>query len=134
PFWTNKGLLGFTATDSVNNTQIYLWDGKVATDISQNPTTSNGAPTWSADGRWAFATFDSQHQVVYVRDAQNKPLLTVEGQSPAWSPGGYLTFCDLTSTGWKLLIWDGSRVTKVAQGVNIVTEWQGGSWSVCSSG
>ena len=135
PVWTNNGHLTFTSAGfQASDTQIYLWDGKATTDISQNATMNNGGQTWSADGRWAFSTFFSSNQLVYVRDARNNPLLTIEGQYPAWSPSRYLTFCKLTYPDWTLSIWDGLRVTKIAQGVEILAQWQSGSRNVCSSG
>ena len=137
PEWTNKGLLTFgkqTAQDT--HAQIYLWDGKTATNISQNPTMHNGGQTWSTDGRWAFATYYSPAQLVYVRDADNKTILTVEGQYPAWSSTGYLTFCTFNSSDaeWMLSIWDGKQVSRIAQAGEIFAQWQNGARNVCSSG
>ncbi len=133
PTWTNDGLLAFVSTIPPDtHAQIYVWDGHTATNISQNPTLHNGNPRWSGDGRWAFVTFFSREQLVYVRDADNRTLLTVEGQyGPAWSPSGYLLFC---RPGWILYMWDGREIIEVAQGRDIWAQWNGGSSILCSSG
>jgi WD40 repeat protein len=136
PVWTTTGLLSFEATGPQDShAQIYVWDGQTATNISQNPTLHNGCQTWSEDGRWAFATFFSPLQLIYVRDANNRPLLTVEGQyTPAWSPEGYLAFCTFHWPDWSLSVWDGRHVTEIAQGREIRAQWPNGAGVACSSG
>ncbi|MEP7289408.1 MAG: hypothetical protein ABI947_26970 [Chloroflexota bacterium] len=136
PKWTSEGLLTFSTYIPQDTTsQIYRWDGQTATNISQTSTEGNGLQTWSADGRWAFATFYSpKGDMVYVRDANNRTLLAVKGTYPAWSSTGYLTFCTLSRSGWVLSIWDGQQVKAIAQGGEIWAQWGSGSRSICYSG
>jgi hypothetical protein len=135
PAWTNKGLLAFDAYESQDeHAQIYLWGGFAATNISQNPSMHNGFPTWNADGHWAFQTFFSPAQLVYVRDTENRTILTIDGGSPAWSSSGYLAFCTFNRPEWALSMWDGKQTKLIAQGGEIWAQWQSGSRSTCSSG
>jgi Tol biopolymer transport system component len=135
PIWTNNGQLAFkTQSSQDTHVQIYLWDGSKATNISQNPSFHNGNPRWNKDGLWAFATFYSPQQLIYVRNTKNEPLLTISGQSPIWNSIGYLTFCSRTDTGWALSIWDKQQTIIIDQGGEIGARWQSGSWLGCSSG
>jgi hypothetical protein len=135
PGWTADGRLTFpsqTATDT--HSQIYVWDGQTATDISQNPTLHNGGAQWSSDGRWAFVTLFSPQQLLYVRDSDNRPLLTVEAYQPAWSSNGYLIFCVPNRSGWGLSAWNGSEIISIAPADVINAHWGNGSGADCSSG
>jgi hypothetical protein len=121
------------ARDQDSHIQIYLWDGNSVTNISQNPNANNGDATWSSDGKWAFATFFTvEQQLLYVRDANNQTILTVDGgfqpgaKAPAWSSGGYLSFCSVDRNGKILNVWDGLHIRKIAQGREIFAQW---SWS-----
>jgi hypothetical protein len=117
-----------------NYVQIYVWDGTTATNMSQNPTMHNGSATWSTDGRWAFSTFFSPQQLIYIRDSNNHTIFTVNGSQPTWSSDGNLAFCNRSSGGWTLIVWDGKNVTKVAEGREIRGEWFSGTGLACSSG
>ena len=134
--WTPTGLLTFISQGPDDtHAQIYLWDGQTATNISQNPDLHNGLPVWSADGRWAFATFFSSEQLLYVRDQDNNTLLETEGQYPAWSSDGLLAYCARAERGWQLNLWDGERITQVAEAQTIQAQWQqSGTTVTCSSG
>lgn len=135
PRWTPDGLLTFTSQIAADtNAQIYVWDGQMATNISQNPTLNNGPPVWSDDKRWAFTTYFSPQQLVYVRDADNNRLLTTEGQSPALSPSGNLIFCVRTARGWAISVWDGQEIIKITEGNDISAKWSNGKSVSCSSG
>jgi Tol biopolymer transport system component len=136
PGWTPDGLLTFTSqTAADTNTQIYVWDGQKATNISQNPTLHNGGPVWSDDGRWAFVTFFSSQQLLYVRDANNNPLITTGGEyKPAWSPIGNLAFCVRNEFGWTISVWDGQTIIEITQGNDISARWSNGNSVSCSSG
>ncbi|MDX2141665.1 MAG: hypothetical protein SF123_26495 [Chloroflexota bacterium] len=49
---------------------------------------------WSHDGYWAFVTFFSPEQLVFIRDPANNTLYKGEGQcTPAWSLTEELVFC-----------------------------------------
>jgi Tol biopolymer transport system component len=136
PGWTPDGLLTFTSqTAADTHAQIYVWDGETATNISQNPTLHNGHPVWSDDGRWAFTTYFSSQQQLYVRDADNNQLLMTDGQyNPAWSPIGNLAFCVRNEVGWTISVWDGIEVIEITQGYNISADWSNGNSIFCSSG
>jgi hypothetical protein len=136
PRWTRDGRLVFISQGSKDShAQIYAWDGETVTDISQNPTLHNGSPVWSEDGRWAWTTFFSSRQLLYVRDADNRTLLVTEGEStPAWSLEGQLMFCKRGTVGWILSVWDGQQIAEIAQGREIRAQWPGGAGVACSSG
>jgi Tol biopolymer transport system component len=135
PVWTHDGMLAILADSPDEGTQIYEWNGQIGgvTNISQTPvdSTPDGEQTWSMDGRWAFATPLSAQSNVYVRDAHNRPLLTVAGNNPAWSSRGYLTFLTEDTSGITLSIWDGEHVTEVAHGAELVAQWQNGPYNGC---
>jgi Tol biopolymer transport system component len=133
PGWTPDRRLTFTSqTAADTNVQIYVWDGQTATNVSQNPTLHNGSPNWSNDERWAFVTYFSSQQLLYVRDAENRPLLMTEGQySPAWSPSSLLMFC---KHRWILSVWDSRIIIKITQGSEIYAKWSNGDGVACSSG
>jgi hypothetical protein len=133
--WLHDGHLAFAGTSAQDTTaQIYVWDGQTATNISQNPTLHHSGISQSNDGRWAYVNFFSSQQFVYVRDAYNQPLFTVVGESAAWSPSGYLSFCARDSSDWALFIWDGQQINQIYHGNVIGIQWQGGTTTACSSG
>lgn len=136
PQWTPDGRVMFTGSSPEDqHVQAYLWDGEMALNLSQNPLAHNNAGSWSRDGRWAFTTFWSPEQMMYVRDTENHTLLAAKGQySPAWSMGGYLMFCRYDRPEWILTIWNGKEITEIARGDEIYAQWQGGTGVVCSSG
>jgi WD40 repeat protein len=135
PAWTNTGLLSFGATPPQEHySQIFVWDGQTATNISDNPGLHNGSQRWHDNGDWAFATFFSSQQLMYVRDKENQPLLTVEGYSSVWNSDGYLIFCHYGQMGWILSLWDRQRVIEIVRGYEIRAQWQSGSRMICSSG
>ncbi len=135
PTWTTNGELAFStqmAEDS--HSQIYVWDGHTATNISQNSGENNGSATWSSDGYWSFSAFSSLRQSVYIRDANNRTVLTVEGLWPTWSSSGYLMFCTWKESRWVLSVWDSKRVSQIAQAsAGIYAHSNSGSRIVCSS-
>jgi Tol biopolymer transport system component len=135
PGWTPDGHLTFASqTAADTHTQIYVWDGQTATNISQNPTLHNGSAQWSNDGRWAFMTLFSPQQLLYVRDSDNRALLTVEAYQPAWSSNGYLLFCVPNRSGWGLSAWNGSEIISIAPAYVINAHWGNSSGADCSSG
>lgn len=135
PTWTNNNQLAIMTTASQDSyTQIYVWDGETATNISQNPDLRNGRPRWTADGRWAFATFFPSPQLLYVRDTENNIIFETEGQSPAWSSDGNLMFCTYVgSDKWTLNLWDGQQTVEILSEYNIMAQWQSGERIFCSS-
>jgi hypothetical protein len=135
PQWVQNGLVAFVGQSQLDHhVQIYVWDGTHSTNISQNPPMHNGSATWSNNGRWAFSTFFSPQQLIYVRDINNHTILTVDGSSPTWSSDGDLAFCTRTSGGWTLSVWDGKTLRKVVEGREITAKWLSGEGLGCSSG
>lgn len=92
PTWTNSGSIAFSGSDDSDlYAQIYEWDGETARNISKNPSSHNGGQTWRDDGYWAFVTFFSGEQKLYIRDHANQTILETKGQyQPAWSQKGVL--------------------------------------------
>src|SRR5687768_9990692 len=132
PVWNNEGLLSFLAlSHQGTSAQIYVWDGQIATKLSQEDLSESGTPHWSGDGRLAFIPLFDPRPLLYVYDADKRPLLSVEARSsPAWSSGGYLMFC---TPGLELAIWDGNLIVKIASG-EIRASWGNGNGVICSSG
>lgn len=138
PAWTPNGLLAFAASSPDNNNpQIYTWDGQAATDVSLNPDVSNGFPVWGRDGRWAYNGLDAVQQFLFVRGADNQPLLMTKGAfyyKPAWSATGSLAFCRWDVQEWVMSVWDGQQVHEVARGPHVQAQWQSGTSVDCFSG
>ncbi|MBZ0300558.1 MAG: hypothetical protein K8J31_12490 [Anaerolineae bacterium] len=135
--WVNDELLAFAAyAPQDTHVQIYVWDRQTLTDMSQNPDSHNGGSGWSQDGYWAFVTFFSNQQRLYVRDAQNSTVFEARGQYiPAWSSEGSLIFCSRNDPSrWNLLRWDHASVSILAEGDEIFAQWRSGQMTVCSNG
>lgn len=137
--WTSDGRLAFVAqSEPDSDFQIYAWDGKTATNISQNPTMNNFSPVWSQDGRWAqMGDNRSLKRFLIVRDADNQPIFTTKSYAyfvPAWSSSGNVMFCTFDNQGWGLSVWDGQEAHEVARGWSIYGRWQSGESVLCSSG
>ena len=135
PIWTNSGTLAFESSAQTPRVQIFEWDGAKATNISQNPDLHNGGQQWRVDGYWAFITYFSPQQLLYVRDEKNQTVLETEGQYvPAWSQNGYLIFCRWDRpNGWELLMWDGAKIIEITQNGIIDAMWRNGENIYCSS-
>lgn len=140
PTWTTNGSIAFgVQLPTDQRSQIYRWDGESLVDISQNPDAHNGGETWNANGYWAFVTYFSPEQLIFIRDPDNNTLLETEGQyTPAWSSGNNLAFCRMerseSNLDWILSIWNEVTLTEIARGDEIYAQWQSGQQTVCSSG
>jgi Tol biopolymer transport system component len=135
PTWTNNNTIAFVAgNESDVHVQVYEWNGQSAKNISQNPPFHNGGQTWRNDGYWAFVTFFSSSQNLYIRDDHNQTVLETKGQYlPAWSRSGLLAFCVPERPNWTLSIWNGKDVVKIAHGGFIMAKWSNGEYVLCSS-
>ncbi len=132
--WTSSNTLAFNKQEAQDlYVPIYEWDGQSIVDISNNPSSSNGFQTWRDDGYWAFSTFFSEEQNVYVRDETNQTVLTAEGQWPVWSRNGLLMFCVHHSPDWTLSIWNGGEVIEVVNADFIHAKWNNGEEVFCSN-
>lgn len=131
--WDIENRLMFTDANEFGREEIYRWDRENVVNMSQNPDNHNGGPYLSHDGRWAFVTFFSSEQLIYVRDSENNTLLVSSGQyTPAWSSDGYLMFC---KPNWVVNLWDGQQIIEVTKGGDIWAQWQqSGKYIFCSSG
>lgn len=136
PTWTNTNTIAFSAgNESGIYVQIYEWNGQYTKNISQNPLAHNGGQTWRDDGYWAFTTFFSNNQRLYIKDNRNQTVLKTNGQyQPAWSQSGLLVFCVPEYPEWTLSIWNGKNIVKVAHGDFISAKWNNGEYVFCSSG
>jgi Tol biopolymer transport system component len=133
--WTPSGTLAFSAIqDGDSHAQIYEWDGRTITNISQNPLSDNGAQSWRNDGYWVFITpVSPKNNDIVIRDETNRTILTTNGYyAPVWSPNGLLMFCTTDPSGWVLSIWNGSEVIEIAHADFISAKWQNGAEVVCS--
>ncbi len=137
PTWTSTNSIAFsTGYKNDEHAQIYEWDGKKVRNISQNPLSHNGGQTWRNDGDWAFTTFFSKSQDLYIRDNNNRTLLETRGQySPAWSQKGLLIFCAPdNSKSWTLSMWNNGKVISIAHGDFVIAKWNNGEFVFCSYG
>ncbi len=138
PVWTNKGTLTLSGiSPEISGAQIFEWDGQNLVNISQNPGQSNSGQRWAPTGNWAFTTFDSSEQLLYIRDKDNKPILTTEGiYPPAWGESGSLLFCSFEDlyTGWILKIWNSNELIEIADGDFFHALWSNGNVVFCASG
>lgn len=154
PVWTNTGSLTFEGTGARDtHIQIYEWDGKYATNISQNPGFHNGNQHWRNDGYWSFSTYFSSEELAYIRDEKNKTQLILDGYGVRWSESGYFIFCHRTITGyrwhfqkwefpriieeysgWTLSMGNGNKVVEIAHGREIAAAWANGESVLCSDG
>jgi len=136
PTWTNTNTIAFSAgSESDKYVQIYEWNGQSAKNISQNPLFHNGGQTWRNDGYWAFITFFSSNQSLYIKDNQNQTVLETKGQyQPAWSQSGLLVFCVPEHPEWTLSIWNGKNVVEIVHGNFIAAKWNNGEYTSCSNG
>ena len=134
PIWTNEGNIAFGGgNDGDGYITIYEWDGSAVTNISQNAGIHNGGQSWNSNGQWSFVTFWSSEQLIYVRDQNNKTLLSTEGYSGgSWSTNGYLAFC--TAPWWTMSIWNRISVKEIVKGDVIRAQWKNGNDVYCSSG
>lgn len=137
PTWTNSDSIVFSgSSESDLHAQIYEWDGQTAKNISQNPSFHNGGQTWRNDGYWAFITFFSSKQSLYIKDNQNQTILETKGQyQPAWSQSGLLVFCVPEHPEWTLSIWNGKNIVEIAHSNYFITaKWNNGEYVYCSNG
>jgi hypothetical protein len=136
PVWVGSSSIAYTATAPWEEAaQIYLWDGTRTTNISQNPFTHNTGQQWNANGYWAFVTYFSDIQAVYIRNQANKTIYSVHGQyQPAWSEHGQLMYCSMVNHMWRLMHWNLGKVTIIAESDQIDAMWANGANVFCSSG
>lgn len=138
--WTPEGDMVFMGEMPIDaHTQIYHWDGQTLTNISQNADAHNGGMRWSDEGYWAFVTFFSPEQLVFIRDPANNTLYEGEGQyTPAWSLTEELAFCryDRAADGgdWRLMVWSEDAIVELALSFQIGAQWLSGQETFCSSG
>jgi WD40-like Beta Propeller Repeat len=138
PVWTSSGTISFSGAEG-HYAQIYEWDGKKVTEISNNPNFPNVGQSWSKNGFWAFTTsyYSNEHKL-YIRDQQNQTVLETPGLfPPAWSDEGYLMYCIYNQTAdsstWTLAIWDGENIHSVIEdNAYIWASWPNGEDVYCS--
>ena len=136
PTWTNTNTIAFSGgSASDKHVQIYEWNGQSAKNISQSPLFHNGGQTWRDDGYWAFTTFFSSSQNLYIRNNNNQTVLETKGQyQPAWSTNGLLIFCVPEHPNWTLSMWNSKAIVEIAHGNLITAKWANGEYVLCSNG
>jgi Tol biopolymer transport system component len=136
PIWTSKDQVSFVGTSYEDKyAQVYLWDGKQSVNQSQYPVFHMGGQSWREDGYWAFTTFFSSGQFVFIRDSKNVTVYQGKGQySPAWSDGGRLMFCVPGEKSWKLMVWANGEINEIATGAVIEARWSNGNEVYCTFG
>lgn len=136
PTWTNTGSISFLGQNTLNeNDQLYVWDGRTSTNLSEDLTRYNSTPRWNIDGRWAYLAIVSSQQLLFVRDTDNHPLLTIPVQySFSWTPSGNLIFCVENGYEWELVLWNGNEIIPVTRGNIIVAKSGTGASLFCARG
>lgn len=130
----------YTDLEVNRHVQLYLVDGEETINISQNGF-HNSVPQFGLDGRYAYSTYFSSEQLVFIRDKNHNLIWSEEGSQMAWGNNGYLIFCTYGATHdtyWQISIWDGSDTETIYSddsGTTIRALWQKTGQSItCSSG
>ncbi|MAU09436.1 MAG: hypothetical protein CL607_06420 [Anaerolineaceae bacterium] len=134
PVWTPDSRLSFSGNSpEFGHAQSYIWDGQTATNIGQTPDYHSSAAIFREDGAYAFVTWFSAGQYIYVRDSNHHELLKTEAQNiPAWGANNDLMYC---TYGWHLTVWNGNETQVVSSGDPIIATWQKTGQSIyCTSG
>jgi Tol biopolymer transport system component len=134
--WSINGRLAVTIRYGFSveqNTEIYSWDGKTTTNLSQNPLGMDGSPVWNADGRIAFLSERDSDYDIYIWDGVSlkdgapdrdsytnaAPELTGFMSSPTWTNEGLLSFAGFgphnQNARLQIYVWDGQTVTNIRQ-------------------
>lgn len=111
----------YTDIDANRHVQLYLLDGEETINISQNEF-HNSVPQFGLDGRYAYSTYFSSEQLVFIRDKNHNLIWSEEGGSqPAWGANNDLIYC---KEGWNLTVWNGNETQVVSSGDPIIAIWQ----------
>ncbi len=135
--WSFDGRLAFTAyydegyPPKGDFSEIYLWDGKTTTSLSQNPTGRDEGVTWSTDGRVAFLSARDGEYDIFVWDGVSVkngspdvatftnvlPKLTAYFSFPVWTNNGLLAFVSQAphDSHAQIYLWDGQTATNISQ-------------------
>lgn len=138
--WIQDGRLTFaTVPPGQSSIQGFAWDGNQVDNLTRNPDSQNTLPRWSETGLWAFGTYFSHANLVYVRDHNNHTVLMTRGHNFTWLQGDNLMLCrtNLQGSGrpyWNLAHWDGKRITSIVDGWEISAVTSSGQQITCSSG
>jgi Tol biopolymer transport system component len=129
--WSGDGRLALAEYDRYPDSvpdwdrvrDVIVWDGTQVINVSQSPYTNDMNPTWSDDGRLAYASISgdiwSGNRRVYVWDGTN--VINVPGDEsiaalPSWSSDGRIVFG--VSDGEKqsdIYIWDGQTALNITE-------------------
>lgn len=68
--WSMDGRLAITILYRYDlpPSEIYLWDGRYTTNLSQNPAGADSSPIWSADGQLAFQSLRNDKRDILMWD------------------------------------------------------------------
>jgi len=134
PEWTPDGRLAFSGIGPEDSySQIYVWDGEAAINVSQIPNVDNYVPAWGTNGRWAFVSANSPN-VLHIHDMTNRAIFKIYGTFPmAWSSQGLLIFCSYENPEGVVAMWDGHKLTEVTTST-YWAQWQSGERLDCVSG
>jgi len=153
--WSRDGRLAFTVSYDVGYppksdvSEVYVWDGKTTTNLSQNPTGEDREPSWSADGRLAFLSSRSGEYDIYIWDGITTkngipdvstyiniaPELITYYSYPIWTDKDLLSFKAVASTDEhaQVYLWDGQNATNISKNPtmhNGSQAWSGdGRWA-----
>jgi dipeptidyl aminopeptidase/acylaminoacyl peptidase len=129
--WSQDGRLAFTVFYTFvspyegDHTEIFIWDGKTTTSLSQNPTGDDRFPIWNKDGQVAFLSERAGDYDIFIWDGISKvngiadintfinvaPHLTLYTSFPVWTNSGSLSFGGLDS---QIYEWDGQDIANIS--------------------
>jgi WD40 repeat protein len=156
--WSFDGRLTFTVRYGGSSLdiphEIYLWDGKTTTNLSQNPEEWDGAGVWSKTGQFMFSSEQNGESNFYIWDgvsfkgnspdvASFKPLAPeLKPYGANWMDDDLIAFTldpETSLSGKKeIILWDVERETVIqrysvtsenayswlAEGGRVILSWQ----------
>ncbi len=88
--WSADGRLAFSSGYVAWDTDIYIWDGQIISNITQNPAQDYSYwPTWASDGRLAFVSTRDGYDGLYVWNGRTVRRVTRADENiiaPVWRP------------------------------------------------
>ena len=118
-------LIAYTSNRS-GDYEIYLWDGEISVNISQNPGSNVTQAVWNSYSELAWYASDGENNDLFIWDGyQTINLDELLGQElapisqPVWSADGRLTWSAATTLGGtEIFTWDGQQIVNISQHPN----------------
>ncbi len=131
--WSYDGRLAFRAeygwSDSDTPPEIYLWDGKTTTNLSQNPERHDGGVVWNKAGQLMFSSQQGEEGSIYIWDGVSfqdglpdinsfiRVAPELEPTDATWTEDGFIsitTYSDSSDRN-EIILWDWKNKAIVKQ-------------------